>query len=149
MNLETLFLIVGFAAVYFFIEKWGDVLNLKEKLAMVHQQKALAKKYRKGWHRLDFVEKVVVFLFLLFLIFGFSFWVLLTLPLIGSIGWIVGDLSHNLFSKQRWNYVGDESDIDSTTKNVWLMVFIKLFFLGVSIGLIVWNWGLFPIGDFG
>lgn len=108
----------------------------------IEDQLKWAKMWSKRWHRLDALNKGLSWVVLSVAItlgFGLPWWWMIILTVFAMpIRWNIFDPVYNMFRKMPLLYIGSVSDTDSISKKPYLMLIIKLGWLGLMIGIMFW-----------
>lgn len=148
--------IVGFSLVAYTLNAWHDSEALKaEGLAFRAsrtndsiEKRVLIKKslrHNQLWHAIDAFRDGLVIAALVYAFAGFTWWIAILGYVSFAIRWLWFDLNLNWFrGKLPW-YTGSVSKTDELTKTVWLQIYIKIFFIAIGVGLIIWNWNVIPL----
>ena len=108
----------------------------------IAEWKVKAKNYNKLWHRLDAFNKGLSWAVLAVAVtLGFSlewWWMIILTVFAMPIRWNIFDPVYNILRKQKLLYIGTVSDTDSISNSPYLILGIKLAWLGLMIGLMFW-----------
>lgn len=137
--METLHLIyfLAFILIYFMSDALHDVWVKKESDARLKGELGKAKKYSSLWHALDAMIKGGVTVFVLYLMFGIDWWVLILIGLSLAIRWIWFDLWWNIFRGVKWNYIGGTAQTDKLFKNPYYHFGAKGLLLLFMVGIVL------------